>query len=108
MNIKQSIIDDLIIKMIDKRANEYLRSPNLLERLLEDEHISETEYDLFIEWVEWLTDKDHYHNVYLAEKVAKKEYNLHDIIDLIKSIDGEDVPYRDSHYDNGVSPDDFV
>jgi len=89
MNIKQSIIDDLIIKMIDKRANKYLRSPNLLERLLEDEHISETEYDLFIEWVEWLTDKDHYHNNYLAEKVAKKEYNLHDIID------------------NGISPNEF-
>ena len=108
MNIKQSIIDDLIIKMIDKRANEYLRSPNLLERLLEDEHISETEYDLFIEWVEWLTDKDHYHNIYLAEKVAKKEYNLHDIIDYIKSIDFEDVPSIDSHWINGVSPDDFV
>jgi hypothetical protein len=108
MNIKQSIIDDLIIKMIDKRANEYLRSPNLLERLFEDEHISETEYDLFIEWVEWLTDKDHYHNNYLAEKVAKKEYNLHDIIDLIKSIDFDDLPYRDSHFDNGISRDEFV
>jgi len=106
MNIKQSIRDD--IKMLDKRANDYLRSPNLLERLLEDEKITDDEYDLFIEYVEYITERDHYHNVYLAEKVAKKEYNLHDIIDLIKSIDFEDLPARDSHYDNGVSPDEFV
>ncbi len=102
MNIKQSI------KMLDKRANEYLRPSNLLERLLEDKHISEEEYDLFLEYVEYITERDHYHNIYLAEKVAKKEYNLHDIIDLIKSIDFDDLPIRDSHYDNGVSPDDFV
>tara|TARA_R100000152_G_C6763771_1_gene188252 strand:- start:98 stop:457 length:360 start_codon:yes stop_codon:yes gene_type:complete len=102
MNIKQSI------KMLDKRANDYLQSPNLLERILDDKHISENEYDLFIEWVEWVTDKYHYHNVYLAKKIREKEYNLQDIIDLIKSIDFEDLPHRDSHYDNGVSPNDFI
>ena len=106
MNIKQSIIDD--IRMLDKRANEYLRSPLLLERLLEHKHISETEYALFIEWVEWVTDKDHYHNVYLAKKIREEEYYLVDCIDLIKSIDFEDLPHRDSHYDNGVSPNDFI
>jgi len=113
MNIKQSIIDD--IKMLDKRANDYLQSPNLLEMLLEDKHISETEYSLFIEYVEWVTDKDHYHNVYLAEKISKenlvkagKIYALNSLLDLIKSIDFDDLPHRDSHYDNGVSPDDFV
>jgi hypothetical protein len=106
MNIKQSIIDD--IRMLDKRANEYLHSPNLLERLLEHKHISEEEFDLFIEYTEYITERDHYHNIYLAEKVAKKEYNLHDIIDYIKSIDFEDVPSRDSHWLNGMSPDEFL
>ena len=106
MNIKQSIIDD--IRMLDKRANEYLRSPNLLERLLEHKHISEEEYDLFIEYVEYITERDHYHNIYLAKKIREEEYNLQDSIDLIKSIDFDDLPIRDSHYDNGVSPDDFV
>ena len=106
MNIKQSIIDD--IKMLDKRANEYLRSPNLLERLLEDKKITDDEYDLFIEYVEYITERDHYHNVYLAKKIREEEYNLQDSIDLIKSIDFDDLPIRDSHYDNGVSPDDFV
>ena len=106
MNIKQSIIDD--IRMLDKRADDYLRSPNLLERLLEHKHISEEEFDLFLEYTEYITDKYHYHNNYLAKKIREEEYNLQDIIDLIKSIDGEDVPYRDSHYNNGVSPDDFV
>jgi len=107
MNIKQSIIDD--IKMLDKRANDYLRSPNFLERLLEDKHISETEYDLFIEWVEWLTDKDHYHNVYLAKKIREEEYNLQDSIDLIKSITCDDFDdCRDSHWNNGVSRDEFI
>ena len=106
MNIKQSIIDD--IRMLDKRANDYLHSPNLLERLLEHKHISEEEYDLFIEYVEYITERDHYHNIYLAKKIREEEYNLQDSIDLIKSIDFDDLPIRDSHYDNGVSPDDFV
>ena len=102
MNIKQSI------KMLDKRANDYLHSPNLLERLLEHKHISEEEFDLFIEYVEYITERDHYHNIYLAKKIREEEYNLQDSIYLIKSIDFDDLPIRDSHYDNGVSPDDFV
>ena len=107
MNIKQSIRDD--IKMLNKRANEYLRSPNLLERLLEDKHISEEEFDLFIEYVEYITERDHYHNVYLAKKIREEEYYLVDCIDLIKSITCDDFDEcRDSHYDNGVSRDDFV
>ena len=107
MNIKQSIRDD--IKMLNKRANEYLRSPNLLERLLEDKHISEEEFDLFIEYVEWVTDKDHYHNVYLAKKIREEEYNLQDSIDLIKSITCDDFDEcRDSHWNNGVSRDEFI
>ena len=107
MNIKQSIIDD--IKMLDKRANEYLRSPNLLERLLEDKKITDDEYDLFIEYVEYITERDHYHNIYLAKKIREEEYNLQDSIDLIKSITCDDFDEcRDSHYDNGVSRDEFI
>lgn len=106
MNLKKSIADD--IKMLDKRANDYLRSPNLLEILLEHKHISEEEFDLFIEYVEYITERDHYHNIYLAKKIREEEYYLVDIIDLIKSIDFEDLPHRDSHYDNGVSPNEFV
>ena len=95
-----------------KQSNNYLHSNNLLERLLEDKKITDDEYNLFIEYVESITEKDHYHNVYLAKKIREEEYYLVDCIDLIKSITCDDFDdfdeCRDSHYDNGVSRDEFI
>tara|TARA_Y100001970_G_C13970358_1_gene717844 strand:- start:327 stop:614 length:288 start_codon:yes stop_codon:yes gene_type:complete len=92
-----------------KQSNNYLHSNNLLERLLEDKKITDDEYNLFIEYVESITERDHYHNVYLAEKIREEEYNLQDSIDLIKSITCDDFDnFRDSHWNNGVSRDEFI